>query len=264
MTTPQPPPDDDRLDALLRAATRRGGDPEPDDDPDARETVDDGALRAWRTGALDETGTAAIDAALAASPEDRALARSIARDAGPDAALYTWAEAQGPQVKARPLTRWAGVLLAAAVLVAAGVTLFGRRGVAPDDYHASALIGGVAELRGEEEPSAEVPVFVAEGRLIVRLRPDAAREAPPVRAFVARPGGALGAVPVQVTPAPGGAMQVEFAPSVLGREYGEWRLYLALGAPDVAVEGRPYAEAKDDGAQWFEFAWRFAPDEGAP
>lgn len=260
------PPDDDRIDALLRAATRRApaSDPALDPaDPDPAETIDDGALRAWRTGALDDAGTAAVDAALADSPEDRALAREIARGAAPDASLYAWAEAQRPAAPARPMTRYAALALAAAVLVSAGVALLWRGRPAPPDYVASALMGGAQTVRGEGE-AGERPVFGPSGRLIVRLRPAEATEPPPVRAFVARPGEPLRAIPAAVTPAPGGAMQVEVAPTVLGDQYGEWELFLALGEPDPPAEGRLFAAAREDGARWFAFAWRYAAAEVPP
>ncbi|MCB9552611.1 MAG: hypothetical protein R3F65_08990 [bacterium] len=258
-------PDDDRIDALLRVATRRAPAPELDpDDPTAPETIDDGALRAWRTGALDDEGIAAVDAALAESPADRALAREVARGAAPDASLYAWAEAQIPSARAGPTRRYAALALAATVLISAGVALWWRGGrPAPPAYVASALLGGAQTVRGEEAATAR-PAFGPNGRLIVRLRPVEATEPPPVRAFVARPGEPLRAIPAAVTPAPGGAMQVEVAAGVLGGQYGDWELFLALGEPDAPAEGRPFAEAREDGARWFAFAWRYVADEVPP
>lgn len=272
MSHPERPPVDDRLDALLRAAMRRAPDPPSDvdeidaDSEDDRETVDDGALRAWRMGSLDAEGTAAIDAALADSPADRALARAVALGSAPDASLYAWAEAQRPQSISRTATRWPAtrLLLAAAVLIAAGAALLLRRDAALPGYVAGDLSGFVQTVRGEGDAPGERPVFAPRSVIGVKLRPLEAREPPPVQGFVARPGGPLRAVPVQVTPAPGGALQVEFSPAALGAEYGDWQLYLALGEPAKSVAGRAFEADRADDAQWFEFAWRYAPVEEGP
>lgn len=275
MSHPERPPVDDRLDALLRAAMRRAPDPPSDvdavdaDPEESPETVDDGALRAWRMGSLDAEGTAAIDAALADSPADRALARAVALGSTPDASLYAWAEAQRPQ-RAQPMsrtaTRWPAtrLLLAAAVLIAAGAALLLRRDAALPGYVAGDLSGFVQTVRGEGDGPGERPVFAPRSVIGVKLRPLEAREPPPVQGFVARPGGPLRAVPVQVTPAPGGALQVEFSPAALGAQYGDWQLYLALGEPEKSVAGRAFEAGGDEGAQWFEFAWRYAPVEEGP
>lgn len=267
MSQHDPPPDDDRLDALLRAAARRSADPatEPEaPDEAAIETVDDGALRAWRTGRLDDDASAAVEGALAASADDRALLRAVAFDAAPSDALLQWAEAAGPSAKTRTRPRWAGLALAATVLVAVGVALLAPRGGDEARYRSSALLGGAQELRGDDTPSAEVPVFHPEGRLTVRLRPEEAGEPPPVEVFFARPDGPLRAVEAAVKPAPGGAMEVAVSPRSLGEAFGEYRLYVALGEPDAAAAGRTFGEVSDDGRQWFEYRWRYAPVEEAP
>lgn len=271
MSQHDPPPDDDRLDTLLRAAARRSPPAERGAPDDAIETVDDGALRAWRTGRLDDEASAAIEGALAASAADRALLRAVASDDRPSEALLQWAEAAAPSAPAparpRRMVRWGGLALAATVLVGVGVALWAPwapGGIEGPRYQSSALLGGAQVLRGDDAPSAEVPVFHPEGRLTVRLRPEEAAEAPPVEVFFAPAGGALQAVEAAVKPAPGGAMEVALSPGALDEAFGEYRLYVALGEPDAAAAGRSFAEARDDGRQWFEYRWRLAPVEEAP
>ncbi len=267
MSQHDPPPDDDRLDALLRTAARRSADPLTEPEPDeAIETVDDGALRAWRTGRLDDDASAAIEGALAASADDRALLRAVAFDEAPSEALLQRAEAaaSGARSTGRTRPRWAGLALAATVLVAVGVAVLAPRGGDEARYQSSALLGGAQALRGEETPSVEVPVFHPEGRLTLRLRPEEAGEPPPVEVFFASPDGPLQAVEAAVKPAPGGAMEVAVSPRSLGAAFGEYRLYVALGEPDAAAAGRGFGEVSDDGRQWFEYRWRYAPVEEAP
>lgn len=261
MKPSDPPEDDDRLDALLRAAMRGASDEAPE-----AETIDDGALRAWRSGALDEAGAAAVEGALAASAEDRALARASAEPVDP--ALVQWAEARWRAEQRAPTRawRWSGLALAAAALLAVGAAMLLRGPEAPA-YVASPLMGGASDLRSDATPHAGPPAFRAGGVLRVVLRPPVAGEAPAVAVYVARPGAALRAVPAEVSVADGGAVTVEAPARALFAEPGDWRLYVALGdAP--ADPGAPFDEvrAQSPAAQWFEFPLIYAPvdPEGGP
>ncbi len=268
MNEPDPPEDspaDARLDAVLRAAL--GGAParraeperEPDDDP-----IDDGELRAWRIGALDDEATAAFEARLAADRDARDLA-AVAGEPVSDA-LLTWAEQQAPRSPRRQTRTWGGLALAAVALVAVGAALMWRGSTASPAYVTSPLAGAAATVRSEAVTEG-TPLFRTQGVLRVTLRPEVAGEAPAVAAFVARPDGPLKAVEVDVETPAGGAVVVSApARQLFGAEYGDWRFYVALGdASDAA--GRPFADARDDGAAWFEYPLVFEPvpdDGGAP
>lgn len=275
MSTSDPTDDDDRLDALLRAATA-AREPSDPPEPQPEDTVDDGLIRAWRAGALDDEATAALEAQLAESPTARAVAAASAEPV-PDA-LLTWAEQQAPRAApaptrarrglalaavARGRTR-GGLALAAVALIAVGATLLLRPGQPDYHYVTSPLAGGAATVRSEAAVGG-VPVFRAQGILQVTLRPEVAGEAPPVAAFVARPDGVLRAVPISVETPPGGAVVIQ-APAgrIFGSEHGEWRFYVALGEPGRA-EGRIFAEARAGSESlWFEYPLVFEPvtDDG--
>lgn len=266
MHEPDPPEDGEqaRIDALLRATL--GGDArrEPDGEP-TDDAIDDRELQAWRDGALDDEAAAAFEDRLAADRDARDLALA-AREPVPES-LLTWAENQAPRATRRTVRPWGGLALAAVALIAVGAAFLWRGGQPPPAYVTSGLEGAAATTRSEQTPSG-TPVFRTQGVLSVTLRPEVAGEAPPVRAFIARPDAPLQAAEVRVERPAGGALVIE-APvrDLFGAEYGPWRFYVALGDADGAA-GRPYAEARQgDDTTWFEYPLVFQPvpdDGGAP
>lgn len=268
MSTSDPPHSDDpegedRLDALLRAASRRRPAVEPESEPED-DPIDDGVLRAWRAGALSDEAAAEFEAALAASPEGRALAAASAEPA-PES-LMTWAEQQAPRQApvTAPRSAFRPILVLAAVaLVGVGIALM-TRPVPGIEYVTSPLSGGAATVRSEAAVEG-VPVFRPGGVLEVTLRPREAGRAPSVSGFVAPEGGPLRAVAVAVDEAEGGAVTVQApAERLFGTEYGPWRFYVVLGEPGAAG-GRIFAEARNGGdGQWFEYplVYQPIPDDG--
>lgn len=238
------------LDAVLRAARARRRPVEP-------MHVDDGLLRAWQAGALDEDAAAQLEGKLADSPEARTLARAQ-REATPDA-LLAWAEAQMPR---RPrVGRFATLALAAGLILAAGLWSLWRASDTPvPAYSASSLLGGAQTLRGEATPASR-PVFLPDGRLTVKLRPEQPGPAPAVAIFVAAPGEPLQAATADVQTAPGGGLVISAATGALfGDRFGPWQLYVVLGRPAKPIAARPAAEAAADNpaTRWFEFGLDYA------
>lgn len=297
--------DDPRLDALLRAVLRA---PTPgpragraaaanDDGEDAGalsaapaggplsgadldtlfdpDELDDGVLALWRAGRLDADQTAAVDARLATDAEARGRALAWAQDA-PNEGHFAAAERAALAGRGRRFTQWLALAAAALLAGLGGWWVSQRSGAeAPPAYTSGGLQGGMAQVRGDDPPGDAAPVYLADGRLEVHLRP-ATRQAkapgvlvlvastpPPTPDAVAAAGPLRLATAASVEVAEGGAVTVR-APAgpLVGNRPGHYTLHLALGPATVEkVVGLSPAEARaaHPGVAWFEHPFELIP-----
>ena len=204
--------------------------------------VDDGVLLALGAGRLPDDRLAAVDRHLATCAACRSLLRELAAPV-PERVFDAL-------VSATPLPatrRWWPALVAAAL--AAGVTLmllpFGGPSRVPA-YVLHGPYGGVQQTRSVQATH----VFGPDSRLKILLRPsaDLTGGTPTLRAFVAKPGGVLVAVPESaVTGGVGGAWRLQAPAASLFTAAGKYTVHLALtndAATTAGLAGRTPEQAR--------------------
>lgn len=231
-------PDDEAIDAMLRAVP-----------PDADEpTPDPSRIVAWHQRLLqsedaDETTDDHEGAALARSAYARDLLAGLVEPLPP--ALTTWAEAAIPRRRRRRLWIAAPLALAAAVLLA---VLLGAPAEGPGAYRLARIEGQTAAVRGEE--TGEPPLFLSGGavRLWVVPAADDARLARHAALFTLRDA-RLHPAAATVT-ALDGAFRIEAAASAVFAAPGEHTLYVVLATePDALADAADRAPDAIDGVQ---------------
>jgi hypothetical protein len=133
-----------------------------------------------------------------------------------------------------------------AVLAAAAALFLVMTGekTAPPPAYVAELEGGIREMRGDPEPTEELPRFLPETRIEIVLRPAVRTSIPLDVATVAKPErGDERRLAVQWETAPTGAFRATGSlEDVLGRlEPGRWTLYFAIGEHDAIADFDPDA-----------------------
>lgn len=212
--------------------------------------LDDGLIRAFRAGALDEAERARVAGLLADSADDRALLRAYAAsdqaDSGVDPDVMSVARVMARYERPRRQRQWAAVGAVVVALAAALAVFILRPGEGPgtDAWRLDGPMGGVVLQRGEEAASS---VFVPGSRFRLFVRPRAPLSGPPptCRAMLSSPSGKTRVVASEhLTVADNGVCRLSAPAEVLFDTFGTWKVALVIGA---AAE-RP---TRRDGA-WYE------------
>jgi hypothetical protein len=236
---------DDEADRLLRAV------------PETRVPalrLDDGVLLAYREGKLGEQEAANVERLLANDPEARALLRELSQPVSAEEV-----ESLARLTPPTPRRKWAPLVLGGLGTAAAATLaiLVARPVKAPLDY-ALEVEGLAAPSRG----AGQGVVLPSTGRLVVRLRPAIATEAPRhFDVYLEGADGTLLAAPTGSRQAAQGAFEWVVEASDIA-PFGATRAWVHVtDAPSSSLEGKPIIKVRTAG--WFEVAFQLN-DAGSP
>lgn len=222
--------DDELLDALGDAARKERAD-EP--------------AEAWDDLAEGSADVSALEK-LAKSDEERDELVALFTPLSEDARAKIEERVLG-EVTPKKAAKVIPIGIATTVVLAAAAALFlvmtGEKAEPPPAYVAE-LEGGIREMRGDPEPTEELPRFLPETRIEIVLRPAVRTSIPLEVATVARSErGDERRLDVRWETAPTGAFRATGSlEDVLGRlEPGRWTLYFAIGERDAIADFDPVA-----------------------
>ena len=228
------------LDILIsRGAPEEGDSPEP---------IELATLVAYREGTLSAAQVEAVEAALAADPDLRALLVGLANP--PPRSVYDWAYQSWPTSRRRWL--WGAAATAAA---AAGLMLWTRRSIERPRYQLEGPFGGRVEAR--DQTSEKSDVFHANSQVRIVLRAATRAEQPIEAAVFQIQDGVLKQRTVKITQAAGGIRLTGSGEAFFGDTPGPVEVVIGVAESNVsALDGRRWDTVQDE-AQWMKISVRY-------